>query len=97
MSKEAIKPNGFVTFKPHEKAPDFVKGTLVITLKSFNEWCKNNQQYLTEYKGEKQIKLKVTEGKYGLNFEVDTWGLDKVSEPAQAQTEDDDSENPLPF
>lgn len=81
MSKQ-IKPDGIITFQPHEKAPDFVKGSMVITLNKLVAFCKNNPDLLTEYKGEKQLKLQILDGKYGLNLVVDTYKKgDKDSEP----------------
>lgn len=68
-----IKPDGIVTFKPHDKAPSFVKGTVIITLNKFFEFCKSNPDFITEYKGEKQIKCQLLEGDYGIYLAVDTY------------------------
>lgn len=77
MSEKKIYPKGLITFKPHEKAPDFVKGTLMITLNDLITFCKENDNLLTEYKGKKQLKCQILEGDKGLYFVVDTWKADK--------------------
>lgn len=91
---ETVKPKGIVTFKPHEKAPSFVKGTMVISLNDFYAFCKDNPNYLTEYKGAKQLRLNMLEGDYGIYFTVDTWKPESTnSEPIDNKPEDDN----LPF
>ena len=71
--QEKIKPNGIMTFKRNDKAPEFILGTMVITPSILTEWCERNSQYLSDYKGESQLKLTVMSGQYGLNICVDTW------------------------
>jgi len=70
---EKIYPKGIVTFKKNDKAPSFVLGTIVITPNELNKWLKENLSLLTEYKGEKQLKLQVLQGKEKLTLVVDTW------------------------
>ncbi len=75
--KKSIYPAGIRTFKPHPKAPDFIKGTLIISLNELAKFCKENPELLTEYKGEKQLKCKMLDGKFGISIEVDTWRAEK--------------------
>ena len=73
---EKIYVKGFRGFKPNDKAPDFVLGSLIITPKEFGEFLKSDdvKQYFTEYKEMKQIKINVLRSKDGgLSFEVDTY------------------------
>ena len=72
---ENIYPKGIRTFKKHENAPDFVLGTVVITLKELRDWALDEgSQYLTDYKGEKQLRLSATKAKDGsISLKVDTW------------------------
>lgn len=68
-------PEGIRIFPPNDKAPSFVKGTVIITLNELVKFCKDNPDLLTEYKGEKQLKLQLVERKdgKGLNLTVDTY------------------------
>lgn len=73
MAEKAIYPDGVAVFNPHEKAPEFVVGTLVITLNDLISWAKLNEGLLTEYKGKKQLKLQIKKGTKGLYTTVDTY------------------------
>ena len=73
MSKEKIYVKGLRTFAKNEKAPDFVLGTLIITPNELVQWLKENEQYLTDYKGTKQLKCQILNGDKGIYFTVDTW------------------------
>lgn len=75
-----IYPKGIRVFPPNEKAPDFVKGTMIITLNELVQFCKDNPGYLSEYNGEKQLKLQITERKdgKGLSFSVDTYKKEEL-------------------
>ena len=68
-------PKGIRVFGPKENAPTFVKGQIIITPKEFLDWIKENADLLTDYKGEKQIRLSLLERKdgQGLNLVVDTY------------------------
>jgi hypothetical protein len=73
------KAQGIFTFNPHEKAPAFVLGTIVINLEDFREFVNGEgKQYLTEYNGKKQLKLQVTSPKEGrgIMVAVDTYKAD---------------------
>lgn len=71
---EQIFPKGVRVFDPHAKAPGFVKGSIVITLNELVQFCKDNPDYLSEYNGQKQLRLQITEKKQGgLMITVDTY------------------------
>ncbi len=74
--KELVKCKGVFTFNPKDNAPNFVLGTIVITLEDFLEFVKGEgREYVTDYKGKRQIKLNVTSMKEGRGIlvAVDTW------------------------
>lgn len=73
MAEPKIYPKGFKVFAPNEKAPDFVKGALVVSPNIFNQWLRENTSYLTEYKGEKQIRFDILQGRDGLTIAVNTF------------------------
>ena len=73
MKKEKVFPKGMMAFKPNEKAPDFVKASVMVTPNELISWLKENSDYLTEYKGNKQLKLQLLENDKGLYFVVDTY------------------------
>lgn len=68
-------PKGISIFGPKPNAPEFVKGQVIITLNDLIQFCKDNPDLLTEYKGNKQLKLQILEkkDKTGLNLVVDTY------------------------
>lgn len=68
-------PKGLRIFGPKENAPDFVKGQLIITLNDLIQYCKENPDLLTDYQGNKQLRLQILEkkDKTGLNLVVDTY------------------------
>lgn len=86
---EKIYPKGIRVFKPHEKAPDFINGNMVITLNELVKFCKDNPELLTDYNGEKQLKLQLLDGSKGLSVTVDTYKRNATS----VNSEKDD----LPF
>jgi len=80
MKTEKVYPKGIIAFKPNEKAPEFVKGSVLITPTDLIEWLKENDSYMTDYKGKLQIKLQLLENEKGLYFCVDTFSP-KTSSP----------------
>ncbi len=52
-----IFPEGIRVFKPNEKAPDFVKGTLTVN-GEFIEWYQNNNK-------DGEVRLDIKESKNG--------------------------------
>ena len=62
---EANFPEGIVVFSPREGTPDFVKADLIITVKKFVDWVKENPEVVSEYKGNKQVRLQINESQEG--------------------------------
>ena len=75
--KEKVYPKGIIIFKPHEKAPDFVKGTMVINPDELFKFITENPDFVhdTEKYGE-QLRLNILEGEKGLYLTVDTFKKD---------------------
>ena len=74
MAEQKVYPKGMIGFAPHANAPDWALGDLTISLDEFWTWLKNNPEYVTNYKGSKQLKLQVTRGKENrLSVSVNTW------------------------
>lgn len=71
MDKEKIFADGILWKDPHEKAPEYVKGELIVNAEKFNEFMRNNMQYASA-KGWLNIQMK--ESKNGsIYFELNTW------------------------
>jgi len=87
---------GIRSFKPNEKAPDFVLGTVIITPNELLTWLRGEgEKYLTEYKETKQLKLQVTKSRAGdLMFTVDTFKPTPKNESSAPAKKD---ESDLPF
>lgn len=71
-----VRAKGVITFNPNEKAPDFVLGTITISINQLKDWMEGEgKDYVTYYKNEPQIKLQVTKPKEGrgIMVAVDTW------------------------
>jgi len=62
---DKIFPEGVRVFGPRQGAPDFVKGSIVISPNLLIEWLKKNKELLTDYKGEKQLTLDLLTSKDG--------------------------------
>ena len=73
MKTDKVYAKGIMVFKPNVNAPNFVKGTVVISVNELNEWLRANENLLTEYNGKKQLKLQLLENDKGLYFTVDTY------------------------
>lgn len=89
---EKVYPKGLRVFPPHANAPEFVKGTLMITPRELVDFCKERTDLLTDYNGQKQLKCQILDGDKGMYFVVDTW---KPSDTAQPKA--NDGSEPLPF
>ena len=82
---DQILPKGIRFFNKHQNAPDFVIGTAVITLNDLVTFCKENESLLSEYNGQKQIRLQVLKSKDGnLYCAVDTYKNTQAAPPAPA-------------
>lgn len=68
-------PKGVRVFAPRQNAPSFVKGQIIISPNELFEWLKANPDVMTEYQGNKQLKLSILERKDGggWNVTVDTY------------------------
>ena len=68
-------PKGVRVFAPRENAPSFVKGQLIIQPNELFQWLKENPDLLTDYQGNKQLKISILERKDGggWNTVVDTY------------------------
>ena len=92
MAETKIYPKGIRLFPKHANAPTFVKGSIVLTPNELFAWLKENKQHLTEYNGQKQLKLQLLENEKGLYVTVDTWKKTAPVSPKQEPTKSD-----LPF
>ena len=63
-------PKGVRAFKPRDNAPDFVVTEIVIDPKELVQYCKENQNLLTDYKGQAQLKLTVMKSKDGTKHDI---------------------------
>ena len=71
---DQILPQGIRFFPKNEKAPDFVLGTLVVTLDDLTQFFNERADLLTEYNNKKQLKLQLLKSKDGkLYAAVDTF------------------------
>jgi hypothetical protein len=91
---ETIYPKGIRTFAKHDKAPDFILGSVIISLNEFFKWVKENPELQTEYDGNKQLKLTcMTKKGGGITFSVDTYKPTAKTEPQQSATPHTDAIN----
>jgi len=65
---DKIFPEGIRVFSPRQGAPDFVKGSIVITPNDLIEWLKANKNLLNDYKDKKQLSLDLLSSKDGKLF-----------------------------
>jgi len=73
MSENKLLP-GIRLFKKNDKQPDFVLATGVITLNELVTFAKENPELLTDYNGQKQVRIQVLKSKDGNPYiAVDTW------------------------
>lgn len=97
MTNKKIYPKGLRAFKPHKNAPDFVKGTLIVTPRDLIDFCRENGNLLTDYKEVKQLKCQILEGNEGLYFVVDTWKPEKKEQSKDQEVDDFNDVDDLPF
>ena len=61
-------------FNKNANAPDFVIGALILTPQELTTFCHENPDLMTEYNGQKQLRLQVLKSKEGnLYCSVDTY------------------------
>ena len=66
--------DGVRLFRKKDNAPDFVLASGVITPNKLVAFLKANPELLTEYNGEKQVRIQVLKSKDGNPYvAVDTW------------------------
>lgn len=101
MAETKIFPQGITFFAPREKAPTWVKGSVIINMRELVDWVTSNPSVLVEHeKYGKQLKLTVTDK----GMQVDTWkpttghkDFQPSKETPKGQIPDQDFSEPLPF
>ena len=88
---DTIYLEGVRMFPPTDGVPDFVKGSGVIAINKLVKFLKDNPSYMSDYKGEPQVKFQLIEGNRGLYFTVDTYKK-KAGTAPKVEKKDD-----LPF
>ena len=88
---ETVYLEGVRMFPPTDGVPEFVKGAGVIAINILVKFLKDNPDYMSEYKGEPQVKFQLLEGRKGLYFTVDTYKKNS------AETKPDTDNSDLPF
>ena len=99
---DKVFPKGVFAFPPRQGAPDFVVGSLVVTLEDFKAFVNGDgKQYLSDYNGKKQLRLQLTKTRDGkLSVSVDTYKKDEqapANKHVQNNAADDDNSDSLPF
>jgi len=89
---DTIYLEGVRMFPPTDGVPDFVKGSGVIAINQLVKFLKDNPSYVSDYKGEPQVKFQLLEGRNGLYFTVDTYKKNKTGAAPKVENKDD-----LPF
>lgn len=69
----AVYPKGVRAFNKRQGAPEYVKGSLVISINELAKFMNENPDYVSMYKDEPQVKLNILEGDNGLYLTVDTY------------------------
>lgn len=84
-----IFADGINVYSPNDKAPDFVKGSIVVDIKKFSDWVASNANYITkDNNGNDVLRLQLKESKQGKFYaSVDTYQPDGVKVIAQAARE----------
>lgn len=71
---DQILLKGIRLFKKKDTQPDFVLATGVITPDDLNAFCIDNAALMTEYNGQKQLRIQLLRSKDGNPYiSVDTW------------------------
>jgi hypothetical protein len=73
MAEKKVYPKGIRVFEPRAGAPDFVKGSVLVTPDELVKFCNDNPDLMTEYNGQKQLRLDLLDGKDGLYVAVNTY------------------------
>ena len=86
---ETIYLEGVRMFPPTDGVPEFVKGAGVIAINKLVKFLKDHPDYMSDYKGEPQVKFQLLDGRNGLYFTVDTY--------KKQETPPDVNNDDLPF
>jgi hypothetical protein len=106
MSDQKKLVPGLRFFAPHPSAPDFVIGSVIISIKELVRFCNDNPELMSEYNGEPQLKLKQNRSQKGdIYFIVDDFKPAPRTAPQAPQAPSratppppvSDSEDGLPF
>ncbi len=95
--------DGVRLFRKKDTAPDFVLASGVITPNKLYEFCKANPELMSEYNGEKQIRIQVLKSKDGNPYiAVDSWKPesklpDAVQTPSNYVPPTEAEQEQLPF
>ena len=74
MENKVVFIDGLNVFTPNEKAPDFVKASLVINPTKLIKWLTDNQDHLNEGEYGLELRTQIKESKQGkLYASVDTF------------------------
>jgi len=83
---------GIRLFKKKDNQPEFVLAGGAITMNELFTFAKDNPNLVTEYNGQKQIKIQILRSKEGNPYiAVDTW------QPGEQPPTATDPEEKLPF
>ena len=85
---DKIYAKGLRIFQPNKNAPDFVKGSLIITLQDIQDFFIEQAEHKQVYNGKDQLKCTILEGKSGLYVTLDTWKPSKDEKKQNDPIED---------
>lgn len=94
-------PDGILVFPPNANAPEYSKGKIIIKLKAFSEYVKENPDKIVDFVGRdgtkvKQLVLDVNQsqnsngGQEQWYCKTNTWTPDQANQKPQASQDDDD-------
>ena len=88
---DTIYVKGIRMFPTVDGVPDYVKGSGVISIDELADFCTEHPEYMSEYKGQAQLKFELLEGRNGLYFKVNTYKKSAEETPPDVNNDD------LPF
>lgn len=90
MSKDKIYPKGIMTFGARDNAPEFVLGTMIVTIDDLKGFFEEQKQHISQYNGKDQLKFNMLKGDKGVYLVLDTY-------KAERAPVGDEQEDKLPF
>lgn len=94
---DKIFPEGIRIFQS-DNTPDFVIGNIIISLNDLIKFCKEHPEYLTEYKGAKQLKLQALKSRGGKAYlAIDNYKKEDGTENNSQEPENNSEPDDLPF